>query len=83
MLMNDLMKTEFFCLVTRNSIEVSNEKMQSAYGNFMEKLRTISQSEKDNLEIFRMLNITRIELVFLKSLSQYEQGEKCHKICLP
>jgi hypothetical protein len=51
--------------------------MQSAYGSFMEQVRTVSQSEKDYSKIFRMLNDTRIELVGIELLYRYGQGEKC------
>lgn len=82
MLMNDLLQTKLFYLLVESSQEVTNEEMQSAYGSFMERLRTVSQSEIDYSEVFRMLNTTRIELAFLKSLYRYEQGEKCPEISL-
>jgi hypothetical protein len=81
--MDEFVNMGFFSLLTESSQKVSNEEMRSAYGNFMEQLRTVSQSEQNYSEIFRMLNITRVELVFLKSLYRHEQGEKCPKICLP
>lgn len=49
----------------------------------MEQLRTVSQSEQNYSEILRMLNTTRIEFAFLKSLNHYGQGEKCPEIWLP
>lgn len=82
MLMNDLLKTRLFSLLSESSQEVTNQEMENAYGCFMEQLRTVSQSEQDYSEIFRMLNITRVELVFLKSLYRHGQGEKCPEISL-
>lgn len=79
--MNELLKERLFSLLAEPS-QVTNEEMQSAYGNFMEQLRTVSQSEQNYSEIFRMLNTTRVELAFLKSLYRYGQGEKYPKISL-
>lgn len=69
-------------MLSDSSQEVTSDKMQNAYGCFMEQLRTISQCEQDYSEIFRMLNITRVELVFIESLYRYEQEKKCPEICL-
>ena len=80
--MNELSNTRLFALLSEPSQVVSSNEMQSAYGNFMELLRTFSQPEIDYSEVFRMLNITRVELVFIESLYQYEQEKKCPKICL-
>lgn len=80
--MNDLLKTRLFSLLSEISHEVINEEMQTAYGCFREQVKTVSQSEQNYSEVFRMLNITRIELVFLQSLYRYEEGKKCPKICL-
>lgn len=80
--MNVLLKTRLFSIMSESS-QVTNEEIQNAYGSFMEQVEIVSQSEKDNLKIFQMLNITRIELLFLESLNRYEQGEKCPEICLP
>ena len=80
--MNVLLKTRLFSIMSESS-QVTNEEIQNAYGSFMEQVEIVSQSEKDNLKIFQMLNITRIELIFLESLNRYEQGEKCPEICLP
>lgn len=79
--MNDLLKMRMFNLLSEPS-QVTNEEMQNAYGCFMERLRTVSQSEQNYSETFRMLNITRIELVGIESLYRYGQGKKCPKICL-
>ena len=80
--MNDLLKTRLFSQLSESS-QVTNQEMENAYGCFMEQLRMIvSQPETDYSEVFRMLNTTRIELAFLKSLIRYEHGEKCPKISL-
>jgi hypothetical protein len=73
--MNELVKTKLFSLLSDTS-PVTNEEMQSAYECFMEQLGTVSQSE-NNSEVFRMLNITRIELVSVRTLNRYEQEKKC------
>lgn len=79
--MDELLKTRLFSLLSEPS-QVTNEEMQSAYGCFTEQVKTESQSEQNYTEIFRILNTTRIEFAFLKSLYRYEQGEKCSKISL-
>jgi len=79
--MNHLLETKLFNLLIEPS-QVTKEKMQNAYGNFMEQLRIVSQSEQNYSKVFRILNNTRIELVFIESLYRYEQGEKCPEICL-
>ncbi|WP_348524229.1 hypothetical protein [Parabacteroides sp. PH5-8] len=81
--MNELLKTKLFNLLVEPSQESANQEMKSAYESFMEQLRKIvSQPETDYSEVFRMLNITRIELVSIKTLHQYGQGEKCPETCL-
>jgi len=81
--MNELLKTRLFSLLSESS-RVANEEFQNAYGCFMEQLKTtVSQSETDYSKVFRMLDTTRVELAFLKSLYRHEQGEKCPKISLP
>jgi len=77
MFMNDLLQTKLFSLLTESSQLVTTEKMQNAYGSFMEEVKTVSQSETDYSEIFRMLSIARVELVFMESLYRHEQGKKC------
>lgn len=79
--MNELFRERLFRLLS-DPTQFTNEEMQTAYGCFMEKLRTVSQSENDYSELFRILNITRIELVSIETLSRYGQGEKCPKISL-
>ncbi|NDW08440.1 hypothetical protein D0T56_02030 [Dysgonomonas sp. 520] len=74
--MNDLLRERLISLLS-DPTQVTNKEMQTAYGDFVEKLRTVSKSEQDYSEIFRMLNNTRIELVALQTFYQHEQGEKC------
>ena len=74
--MNDLLKMEIFRLLSETSQEVTNTEFQNAYGEFIKYTVTISNSE-DNSHIFRMLNLTRIEITPLKELYHDEQGKKC------
>ena len=76
MLMNELLKMKFFELLSKTSQEVINTEMQDAYEDFVKQIVTISNSE-DYTHIFRMLNLTRIEIAPLKGLYQDGQGEKC------
>lgn len=76
MLMNDLLKMKFFRLLSETSQTVTNAIMQNAYEEFVKQIVTISSSE-DYSHIFRMLNLTRIEIAPLKELYQNGQGEKC------
>lgn len=76
MLMNELLRERLISLLSESS-QVTNEEIQNAYGCFMEQLRTVSQSENDFSKVFRMLNDTRIEFVFIEILNRYGQGEKC------
>ncbi len=76
--MNELLKTKLFDLLS-NTSQATNQEMKNAYGHFMEQIKTtVSRFGNSYCEIFRMLNITRIELVSLRSILQYEQGEKCN-----
>jgi hypothetical protein len=72
-----------FFIMTHPPLEVTNEEMENAYGCFMEQVRIVSQSEQDYSEVFRMLNITRIEMVATETIYRYGQGGKCPEICLP
>lgn len=74
--MNDLLRMRFFILLADTSQEVINTEMQDAYEDFMKQIVTISNSE-DYAHIFRMLNLTRIEIAPLQGLYKYGQGEKC------
>jgi len=80
--MNELVNMKLVRLLS-NTSQVTNEEIENAYGCFMGQMKAVSQSGQNFSETFRMLNITRIELVFLQSLYQYEQGKKCPEICLP
>ena len=75
MLMNDLLKMRFFTLLADTSTEVINVEMKDAYEEFVKQIVTISNSE-DYVYIFRMLNLTRIEIAPLKELYLYGQGGK-------
>ena len=55
----------FFILLADTSQEVINTEMQDAYEDFMKQIVTISHSE-DYTHVFRMLNLTRIEIAPLK-----------------
>jgi hypothetical protein len=66
---------ELFGLLSDSS-QVTNEQMQKAYEHFMEQITTVSQSEQSYPEIFRMLNIARIEFDSLESSPLYELGKK-------
>lgn len=74
--MNVLLNSEFFNLLAETSKKVTNEEMKTAYENFVRYIMEISNSE-DYSHIFRMLNLTRIEIAPLKELYQDRQGEKC------
>ena len=74
--MNDLSKTRIIILLTDSSQKVTNTEMQDAYEEFVKHIVAISNSE-DYSYIFRMLNLTRIEIAPLKELYQCVQGEKC------
>lgn len=80
--MNELVREKLFSLLADTSQQVTNEEMQNAYGCFMEQVEIVSQSENTYSEIYRMLNYTRVELVFIETLYRYEQGEKCPEILL-
>jgi len=79
--MNELLRERLFSLLTEPP-QTTNEELHTAYGCFMEQVKAISQSEQNYTNVFRMLNITRVELVFIESLHRYGQGEKCSEICL-
>lgn len=55
----------FFILLADTSQEVINTEMQDAYEDFVKQIVTISNSE-DYTHVFRMLNLTRIEIAPLK-----------------
>ena len=77
MLMNDLLRTELFSLLAKNSQEVSNDEIMNAYESFVERIKILNQSENNYTVIIRTLNLTRIELLALQAENLYEQGKKC------
>lgn len=79
--MNDILKTAFIRLLADNSQEVTNEEMHSAYAQFTIHMDTVSKSD-DKQIVFRMLNLTRIEIAHLQTVFRYEQGKKCPEICV-
>ena len=74
--MNDLLQTRIFGLLSESSQEVTNEKMQDAYGEFVEQIRIVGDGN-DYSTIYRILTATRIEIASLETASLYGQGEKC------
>lgn len=76
MLMNDLMKTRIFGLLSETSQEVTNEEMQNAYGEFLEHIENVSNGT-DYSVIYRTLAATRIEIASLETSPLYRQGKKC------
>lgn len=79
--MDKLVKMKLFRLLSESS-QVTNDEIRNAYGCFMKQVGTISQSDDTYSEIYRILNNTRVEIVFVETLYRYEQGEKCSEICL-
>jgi ABC-type phosphate transport system, periplasmic component len=61
MLMNELLQERFIRLLSART-QVTNEEMETAYECFMEQIRFVGQSENTYSDIYRTLNITRIEL---------------------
>lgn len=76
MLMNDLLQTRIFRLLSETSQEVTNKEMREAYGEFIEQIRTVSNGN-DNSTTYRILVATRIEIASLETTPLYGQGEKC------
>jgi hypothetical protein len=81
MRMNELTNTRFFSLLAEPSQEVTNEEMHNAYAQFTTHMEAVSKSD-DYTSIFRMLNVSRIELAHLQTVFRYEQGEKCPEKCV-
>lgn len=75
--MENLVKSEFWNLWTKNSQEVSNDEMENAYENFVKQVKALNQPETDYQTAFRTLNLTRIEFQSLQAQILYEQGKKC------
>lgn len=76
----EISNLELFSLLAESS-EVTNEKMQKAYGEFIKEVKTFCDSD-DNATIYRNLSTTRIEFAALELINRYEQGKKCPEICL-
>lgn len=68
-----ILKSEIINLLINNREQVSNIEMESAYDRFVEEVRALNQPESDFQTVYRVLNLTRIELVSY----QYEQEKKC------
>lgn len=79
--MNELFRERLIRLLSEPT-QVTNEEMQSAYECFMERVKAVSQSEKDYSKIYRTQNIARIELESIETVHQYGQGGKYPQICL-
>ena len=76
MLMNDLLQTRIFGLLSETSQKVTNQEMQNAYGEFVEQIRIVGDGE-DYSTTYRILVATRIEIASLDTIPHYGQGEKC------
>ena len=74
--MNELLGMRFLRLLSESSQEVTNEKMQDAYGEFVEQIRIVGDGN-DYSTIYRILTATRIEIALLETIPLYGQGEKC------
>lgn len=82
MSMNDFKTLKLSTLLCGASQKTTNEELRNAYEDFLAKVKLFSETESDFSEIYRMLNLTRIEFVYSQSYTQYEQGEKYVKISL-
>ena len=74
--MNELLGMRFLRLLSESSQEVTNEKMQDAYGEFVEQIRIVGDGN-DYSTIYRILTATRIEIASLETAPLSGQGEKC------
>lgn len=72
--MNELLGMRFLRLLSESSQEVTNEKMQDAYGEFVEQIRIVGDGN-DYSTIYRILTATRIEIASLETAPLYGQGE--------
>lgn len=75
MLMNNLLQTRIFGLLSETSQEVTNQEMQNAYDEFIEHIKNVSNGT-DYSVIHRTLNATRIEIASLETTPLYGQGGK-------
>lgn len=76
--MYDSLNTRTFGLLSETSREVTNEKIQEVYDEFLEHIKSVS-SGTDYSVIHRTLNATRIEIASLEMTPLYGLGGKCHK----
>lgn len=76
--MNELLGMRFLRLLSESSQEVTNEKMQDAYGEFVEQIRIVGDGN-DYSTIYRILTATRIEIASLETSPLYGQGENALK----
>ena len=74
--MNDLLQMRIFGLLSETSQNITNEEIQSAYGEFIKQMEIVS-NENDCSTTYRILAATRIELASLETLSLYGKWEKC------
>ena len=77
--MNDLLRTSFSSYWLIPHKKLLTQKCKMLMKIFVKQIVTISNSE-DYTHIFRMLNLTRIEIAPLKGLYQDGQGENALKI---
>lgn len=69
--MNEILNTRLFALLSEPSQEITNEEMQYAYVEFMKHIEATNNS--GNYEnIYRALNVTRIEIAHLQTVFRYE-----------
>ncbi len=73
--MNNILHTGLFSLLAE-SWQVTPAEMQDTYKDFTTQIRDICQSEKDCLNLFRQLNVARIEFMALQTFTEYGQGRK-------
>lgn len=79
--MNDLLNGRLFGLLSEQ-LPITNNELQNAYEELIEKVTAYYQSENDYTTIIRTLNFTRVEFKALQTLSQHGQGEKCSQKCI-
>jgi len=79
--MNKVLKSKLFSLLAEPSQVATTEEMQKAYGQFTKQIE-VARSSEDASTLFRTLNSSRIELAYLQTVFQYEQGKKCSERCV-
>ena len=65
-----------FRLLAETSQKITNKEMQNAYGEFVEKIKAVSNGN-DYSTTYRILTATRIEIASLETTPLYGLGEKC------